>query len=55
VHWNAITATPYVDGKVITNFKLIDGKTYIGVRSAAELLGGTVSWDGVTKKVYFYN
>lgn len=54
VHWNAVTATPYINGKVVTDFITREGKTFIKIRSAAELLGGTVSWDGKTKKVYFY-
>lgn len=54
VEWRAAEATPYVAGKVVTAFKLIGGRTYVGIRSAAELLGGLVSWDGLTQKVYLY-
>jgi lysozyme len=54
VRWDAATSTPYINGKPLTKFLLLSGKTYIGVRAAAELLGGRVSFDGQTKKVYFY-
>ncbi|NBD24309.1 GH25 family lysozyme [Paenibacillus glycinis] len=53
VEWKAAEATPYVAGRIVTNFKLIDGVTYLGVRSAAELLDGKATWDNETKKVYF--
>lgn len=51
VEWHASEATPYIGGKPLSNYKLISGTTYIGVRAAAELFGGIVLWDGKTKKV----
>lgn len=55
VEWRAAEASPYIEGKVVTAFKLIGGVTYVGIRSAAEKLGGVVSFQGDAKKVYFYN
>ncbi|MBO7745097.1 glycoside hydrolase [Paenibacillus sp. MWE-103] len=54
VAWNEKESVPYVGGRAIRAFKLIGGKAYIGVRSAAELLGGRVSYDEATKKVHYY-
>ena len=33
VEWRAKEATPYIDGKVIRTFEIIDGMTYVGVRA----------------------
>ncbi|SEO60565.1 GH25 family lysozyme [Paenibacillus sp. OV219] len=55
VSWDSSTSTPYFDGKPVTNFKLIDSRTYIGVRLAGEMLGATtIKWDSVNRKVYIY-
>ncbi|MFC4808871.1 GH25 family lysozyme [Paenibacillus sp. GCM10023250] len=54
VAWNEKESAPYVDGRAARPFQLIGGKAYIAVRSAAELLGGQVSYDEAAKKVHYY-
>ncbi|REE68671.1 lysozyme [Paenibacillus taihuensis] len=55
VAWDSATSTPYFDGKPVTNYQILDGRTYIGVRTAGEMLGAhTISWDGANQKVYIY-
>ncbi|SFJ44585.1 lysozyme [Paenibacillus sp. UNC496MF] len=54
VEWTAAEGKPYAEGKAVAAFKLINERTYVGIRSAAELLGGQVSWDGLTQKIYLY-
>ncbi|WP_258171013.1 GH25 family lysozyme [Paenibacillus sp. R14(2021)] len=54
ITWDTATRTPFVSGKVITNYMLIDSVTYVSVRATGEYLGGTVTWDSKTQKVYIY-
>lgn len=54
VHWDNVKKLPYIDGQAVGTYRLIDGVTYVGVRAAAELLGGKVLFDGGAKKVYLY-
>lgn len=56
VSWDSATSTPYLDGKPVTNYKILDDRTYIGVRTAGEMIGASViSWDGATQKVFIYD
>ncbi|MFC3802789.1 GH25 family lysozyme [Cohnella sp. GCM10012308] len=54
INWDNEKKLPYVDGKAVYTFQLIDNVAFVGVRAAADVLGATVSWDNVTKKVYLY-
>lgn len=54
VRWDNAKKLPYVDGKAVYTFQLIDNVAFVGVRAAADALGAQVLWDGATKKVHIY-
>lgn len=54
ISWDNNENIPYVGGKVIKMFRLIDSTTYVGVRAVSELFGAEVLWNEKLKKVFIY-
>ena len=45
---------PYVNGFPVTQYTLLEGSAYVSVRAVGSFLGGKVTWDSRTQKVYIY-
>jgi len=42
----------YVNGKLISNLIMVDGRVYVPIRAVAENMGATVGWDQRTNTAY---